>query len=399
MKQKRILFLGASYAQIPIIEEAKKRGWYIITCDYLPDNPGHRLSNEYYNVSTTDMEKVYDLAKSLQPDFIVAYASDPAAPIASYVAERLGLPGNSYESVKILSEKDLFREFLVQHGFNTPKSISVTEKDLDYKSTYNLQLPVIVKPTDSSGSKGVSRVEDQNGISKAINFALNYSRNKRIIIEEFIDNDLGDIHGDGFVVDGELVFSCLGDHIYKGKINPFNPTGTAWPSRIPCETIAKIEVDVAEIIKLCGFKNGPINIEARVNHLGTPFVMEIGPRNGGHFVPQAIEYATKFDMVSSYLDLIDNKKPMMDEYQIAPTAYIAVHSEKDGILDKVEIKEEIKPYIKEFHQYIKEGNVVKSFQGANAAIGILLLSFRDIDEMDYYIRNINQFLRVFLKEK
>lgn len=397
MKQKHILFLGAAYAQIPIIEEAKRREWYIITCDYLPDNPGHKLADEYHNVSTTDKEKVYELAKALKPDFVVAYASDPAAPVAAYVSEKLGLPGSSYESVRILSEKDLFRKFLQQHGFNSPKAISINGKDLNERNILDLQYPVVVKPTDSSGSKGVSRVENWEGIARAVDFALTYSRNKRIIIEEFINNELGDIHGDGFVIDGELIFSCLGDHIYEGEVNPYNPTGTSWPSRMPCRAIEKIESDVAKIINLCGFRNGPVNIEARINHKGIPYIMEIGPRNGGHFVPQAIKYATGFDMVSAYLDLIDDKKPIMEEYQITPTAYIAIHSENDGVLDRIEIKEEIKPYIKEFHQYIKEGNMVKSFQGANAAIGILLLSFRDIDEMAYYIKNINHFLRIFLK--
>src|SRR5690554_5161638 len=103
---KRILFLGGAYAQIPIIKEAKTRGWYIITCDYLPDNPGHKLADEYYNVSTTDYNGILNLAEKVKPDFVVAYASDPAAPIAAYVSEQLGLPGNSFESVKLLSEKD-----------------------------------------------------------------------------------------------------------------------------------------------------------------------------------------------------------------------------------------------------------------------------------------------------
>ena len=101
--KRKILFLGGSHFQIPPIKYAKEQGHFVITCDYLPDNPGHKLADEYYNVSTTDMEGVLKLAQKLRIDGIVAYASDPAAPTQAYVGNRLGLPSNPYESVKILS--------------------------------------------------------------------------------------------------------------------------------------------------------------------------------------------------------------------------------------------------------------------------------------------------------
>jgi biotin carboxylase len=396
--QKRVLFLGGAYAQIPIIQEAKNRGWYIITCDYLPENPGHKLANEYHNVSTTDFEGVLQIAQQVKPDFIIAYASDPAALTAAWVSEQLGLAGNSYESVKLLSEKDLFRNFLAHNSFNCPIIVTIAENNMNTESLERLGFPVIVKPTDSSGSKGVTRVENIEDIQQAIQYAFSFSRNKRIIIEEFIDNDIADIHGDGFVVDGKLVFTCLGDHIYKGQINPFNPTGTSWPSKLSETTIKQIKSELTKIIQLSGFKNGPINIEARINHKGEIFIMEIGPRNGGHFVPQAIKYATEFNMVSAQLDLMSNTKLNINSQTIIPSAYIAIHSEQDGILKGISLKEEIKPYIKEFHQYIQTGNPVQSFQGANAAIGIILLTFSSAKEMDYYISNMNQFVQIQIEE-
>ena len=96
---KRLLMLGGAMQQIPIIRMAKDMGHYVITCDYLPENPGHKLADEYYDISTTDLDGVLELAKGLDLDGIIAYASDPAAPTAAYVAEKLGLPGNPYESV------------------------------------------------------------------------------------------------------------------------------------------------------------------------------------------------------------------------------------------------------------------------------------------------------------
>jgi biotin carboxylase len=396
---KRVLFLGGAYAQIPVIAEAKRRGYYVITCDYLPQNPGHKLANEYHNLSTTDYNGVLRLAKRTRPDCIVAYASDPAAPVASFVSEKLGLPGNPYDSVRLLSEKDLFRKLLRENGFNTPNSVSISKTDEVLSLVHGLTLPIIVKPTDSSGSKGVTKVDDLKNLAQAVTFAFTFSRNGRIIAEEFIDNDNGDLHGDGFVIDGRLVFTLLGDHIYHARANPFNPTGTTWPTIKSNEIVSIIEEKVERIIQKAGFKNGPINIEARINNTDIPYIIEIGPRNGGHFVPQAIQYASGFNMVAALLDILVGKEPHVEKRKPIPTAYVALHSDQSGILQEIEVKPTIQPFIKEFHQYVHPGDEVKSFQGANAAIGILLLSFSNNIEMNTIISGIQELVKVKINSK
>ena len=101
---KKILILGGTWFQLPAIQYAKSQGYYVITCDYLPSNPGHKYADEYHNVSTTDKEAVLFLAKTLRVDGILCFASDPAAPIAAYVSEQLGLRGNPYDKVCLLGE-------------------------------------------------------------------------------------------------------------------------------------------------------------------------------------------------------------------------------------------------------------------------------------------------------
>ena len=159
---KRVLMLGGSIYQTYAIKEAVKMGHYVITCDYLPDNPGHKFAHEYYNVSTTDKEAVLDLAKKLKVDGIVAYASDPAAPTAAYVCEKLGLPTSPYKSVEILSKKHLFRQYLTEHGFNVPKAKSYKTYEEAKKNIDTFHLPVMVKPVDSSGSKGINKMTDKS---------------------------------------------------------------------------------------------------------------------------------------------------------------------------------------------------------------------------------------------
>ena len=393
--QKRVLFLGGAYAQVPIIQEAKDRGWYIITCDYLPGNPGHKLADEYYNVSTTDFQGVLELAKKVNPDFVIAYASDPAAPTAAYVSDKLGLPGNTYNSVKLLSEKDLFRNFLLNNGFNTPRSVSIINEN-DFENVRFLSFPIIIKPTDSSGSKGVAKIDNISQLSKAVKYAKSFSRNNRIIAEEYIESYGPQIHGDGFVIDGELIFHYLGDHHYNKAINPFVPYSTTWPSIQEKHIISKIEEELNRAISLSGFKNGAINIEVRTTESGEIFIMEIGPRSGGNFVPQVVKYATNFDMINATLDFYENKDVTIPKINAKYSAYYVLHNDIDGILKRITISDEIQNKIKEFHQYVKPGEKVNSFQGANAAIGVLLLIFSSQKEMDYYIKNMDRYVKVVI---
>ena len=116
MKQKKLMLLGGLRYLLPVIEAAHKLGIYVITCDYLPDNIAHKYSDEYRNVSIVDKEAVLAVARELQIDGIMSFAVDPGVVTAAYVQEEMGLPGNPYESVCILQNKDRFRNFLTKHG-------------------------------------------------------------------------------------------------------------------------------------------------------------------------------------------------------------------------------------------------------------------------------------------
>ena len=156
---KKILLLGGSAQQIVAIEVAKKMGLYTVLCDFLLDNPGQYIADKFYPVSTTDKEAVLKIAQYEKIGGVLAYASDPAAPTAAYVAEKMGLSGNPYDSVEILCNKDKYREFLANNNFCTPKAkgfFSIDETMNKLEAGY-FKFPVIIKPVDSSGSKGVSR--------------------------------------------------------------------------------------------------------------------------------------------------------------------------------------------------------------------------------------------------
>ena len=186
---KKLLLLGGSRFLLPVIREAKALGCHTITCDYLPDNIAHRYSDEYHNVSITDLDATLKLAQELQVDGVMSFACDPGVVTAAYVAEQMGLPNvGPYESVCILQDKGRFRSFLKEHGFRVPGSKSYNTIKAALAEADNLRYPLIVKPVDSAGSKGVSRVDTPDELEAAIRNALQFTRCGRFILKTLLRN-------------------------------------------------------------------------------------------------------------------------------------------------------------------------------------------------------------------
>jgi len=142
---KKILLLGGSTQQISAIEYVKKQGYGTILCDYLPDNPGQHYADKFYCVSTTDKEAILEVAQKEKVDGVVAYASDPAAPTAAYVAEEMGLPTSPYKPVKLITNKDKFTAFLAEHNLCTPKAKGYGSIEEAKKDIGRFRLPVLIK--------------------------------------------------------------------------------------------------------------------------------------------------------------------------------------------------------------------------------------------------------------
>lgn len=398
MNKKRILLLGGSYFQVPSVLAAKKMGYHVITCDFVPENPGHQYADEYYNISTTDKELVLKLAEKLKINGILAYASDPAAPIAAYVAEELKLPGNPYQSVKILAEKDLYRDFLLQNGFNLPKSMGFETLADVLLEIDDFSFPVMVKPVDSSGSKGVRKISSDSELVGAYEYAMSFSKVKRIIVEEYLVKKGPQIHGDAFVYEGKLCFCYLGDHHFDEKVNPFVPYSTTLPSSYSEDILSGIELELQRLFDLLDIKHGAFNIEVRIDENNQIFLMEVGPRNGGNLVPQLEEYASGFNMVNATVEASMGEKISVETiYKKGFFAYYVLHSDRDGILKDIKIAPELYENILEKHLFKNTGDSVQSFQGSNASIGILLLQFSSMDEMIEKIEGSAKYIQVLLE--
>ncbi len=398
---KKLLLLGAMAMHIPLLKRAKKRGIYTITCDYLPDNIGHKYANEAHFDSTTDFNAVLNLAKNLAVDAIMTYNSDPAALTAAYVAETLHLPSSGFKAVEIMSEKDKFRNFLRNNNFNTPhfgyyNDFSTFKGDID---TFNF--PLIIKPVDSSASKGICKVIQFDDLEKCFNFAIQFSRCKRVIVEEFIDIKGYQLHGDAFVYDGKVKFIYLGDHHFSndGIINNLAPIATTFPSQIIEEEMKLVEQEVQKFISKVGFKQGGINIEVRIANDNKIYLLEIGARNGGNHVPTAITYASGFDFINPALDSALGL-PFIQQTVCKGEFYmqLIIRAPEDGVFEKIEFSPLINSKIVEMNYFIKSQEQISSVSGVNTTVGIAIVKFDNAKEMLNSIDNYNKLYRIIFKD-
>lgn len=369
-----MLFLGGASHQIPPILYARDKGYRTILCDYLPDNPGQKFADVYYPASTTDKDAILAIARKEKIDGIIAYATDPAAPTAAYVGTKFGLPSNPYESVETMARKDLFRRHLAIHGFNCPESQSCTDVGQAMKAAGEMGFPAMVKPVDSSGSKGVSIVRGKGDVSPAFEKALSYSRCGTVIVEEFIERyHEAMIGGDGFIVDGKLAFCGFLDSHRSRKHNPFIPIGTSYPLTLS-ETEREMAIgELKRLITSLNLVSGPVNIEIMISRDGKLFFLELGPRNGGNMIPEFLGDIYGIDLIGATVDaaLGQCSLPAIADPPDAFYSNYVLKTESCGILKGVSMSEEAKRSLYKTVMYRKEGERVQAFSGANNAIGML----------------------------
>lgn len=393
---KRILFLGGAPTQLPPIKYALEQGHYVITCDYSPDNPGHKLAHESYDVSTTDKEAVLALADSLNIDGIVAYASDPAAPTAAFVAEKLRIPGNPYESVKILARKDLFRNFLAEHDFNVPRSRSFYDIGEAKRWLSEIGVPAFIKPVDSSGSKGVTHLQNEKNFESAFEYALSFSREKMVVVEERILKSGYQVAGDGFIVDGELVFRCWADEHFDKLCNGLVPIGQTFPTSHPDRLQNIAHEESQRLLSLLGMRMGALNFDFVFSEDGRFYFLELGPRNGGCLIPEVIRYSTQVDLIKYTVDSalgLDCKSLLPKPTNGYWSSYM-VHALEDGVFKELWLSDRAKEYIAEQNIQVKSGDQVCKFSGSHDTLGTMILNYPSLEVMLEMVDNMENDIRV-----
>lgn len=371
------MLLGGLRYLLPAIKAAHEQGYYVITADYLPDNIAHKYSDEYVNVSIIDKDAVLKVAQEMRIDGIMSFAVDPGVVTAAYVQKELNLPAfGPYESVEILQNKDRFRAFLAKNGFNVPQAKGFDSVEAAMQEIYWYPWPVIVKPTDSAGSKGVTRVDKVENLRPALEWAMKHSLSGHIIVEEFIEKSGCSSDCDCFSKEGELkvcVFNA--QHFDLNAAGPYVPAAYSWPSTFG-EKEKTLRQEIQRLLSLLSMQTCLYNVETRIGTNGKPYIMEVTPRAGGNRLSEMVRYGTGTDMITASVracvgDPVEIEQRPFDGHW----AEIILHTNKTGYFEALNIRSDFKGQVVEEDLWVSKGDYVQSFIGANDAIGTLVLRF------------------------
>lgn len=394
---KKLLMLGGDSLLLPVIETAKAMGVYTITCDYLPDNIAHKYSDEYVNFSTTDKDGILEWAIKNHINGVITF-TDSGALTAAYVAENMGLPYQcSYKAASILQDKSKFRQFLIENNFNCPHAKGYTNAKEALKDIDIFSWPVIVKPVDSAGSKGVKRIDSPEDLEEAINAALLFSQKKQFIIEDFLEKDGFSCGSESFAIDGKIVYNGIYDQYFdKESTNPYVPSGEVWPSVMEAKYQEEMKSELQRLFNLLGVSTGLFNIEFRLCKNGKLYLMEVSPRAGGNRLTEMLRYATGQDLIKAEVDKSVGHvvAPLKEPTYSGHFAILVMHSLKAGLFDGITISTNPQFEVIDKQVRYNKGEKIGSFTGANALLGTLFLKFSTREILEYYMDNQFEWLTI-----
>lgn len=398
-EKRKLLLLGGATQQVVAIKTAKRLGYYTVLCDFLADNPGQYEADKFYLVSTTNKDAVLEVARKEQINGVLAYASDPAAPTAAYIAEKLGLPGNPCQAVEILCNKDRFRKFLLENGFSAPKAKGYTSAEDALKEKANYEYPIIIKPVDSSGSKGATVLHSEEGLTEALEFAFSFSRCHRIIVENFIEKKHSYlIGGDIFIENRKIVLWGLMNCHRDNSVNPLVPVGKSYPLQLEAADVQHVKETLSSMVEKLGICNGSMNVELVVDKSNHVCPIDIGPRSGGNMIPDLLGDMFGVDIAEMSVEAAMGTTIKGGIHK--PNGFYAthnLHSDKSGKYKDIVFSPEIAPYIYRKCLYKKENDVVEYFDNAAKCLGIVFFKFPDESTMKNVLEHINELITIELQ--
>ncbi|WP_296620045.1 ATP-grasp domain-containing protein [Marivirga sp.] len=323
---KKIAILGASYLQKPLVEKAIQLGLetYCFAWDS-DDAICKNIAHHFYPISVLDKELILEKCKDIKVDGITTIATDICVPTICYVAEKMGLISNSFRSGIISTNKAKMRSAFLTNDVNSPKSIAL--KKFNFEHLKDLRFPMIVKPTDRSGSRGVVKVSDINELKSGINQALEQSFEKQVVIEEFIE---------GIEVSVETI-SWRGEHYILAitdKITTGNPYFVELehhqPSQLTEYLKEKIRIETLKALDALEITYGASHAEFKILDNGKVVTIEVGGRMGGDFIgSHLVKLSTGYDFLKGVIKVALNEfeKPQINNISFSGVYFLSKETE------------------------------------------------------------------------
>lgn len=329
---KKLAIIGASYLQEPLVRKAKEMGLEVHCFAWEEGAVCKDIADYFYPISIVEKEQILKKCQEIGIDGITTIASDVAAPTVAYIANKMGLIGNDYDAAVRANNKYLMRNAFIKAGVPCPKYIMFSESDVPSSEILDklrdVQLPLIVKPSDRSGSLGVTKVETPSDFFPAIEKAISVSFKKQAMVEEFIE---------GREISVEFIS-------YKGIHYPLQITDKVTteaphfvelehhqPSSLSAEMYANIYEITKKALNALGLTNGASHSEYKITKEDRVAIMEIGGRMGGDFIgSDLVRLSTGYDFVRGVIDVALGtfEEPKFTEHKYSGVYFLCKETEK-----------------------------------------------------------------------
>jgi len=306
---RKLVIIGANDFQNQLILKAKNRGFETHVFAWQDGSAGEKTADYFYPISIVEKDAILEKCREIQPDGVISIASDLAAITVNYLAEKLGLTGNGIESSMLATNKYLMRKAFEQNGDPSPKNYRSDE--LTDATLSRIQFPLIVKPVDRSGSRGITKVFNKEELMEAIKIAEEYSFDKKAMVEEFIDGQEYSVEYISYR--GEHTFLALTQKFTTGAPH-FIETGHLQPALVSEETLEKVKRIVEHALSTLKIQNGASHSEIKINEDGEIKIIEIGGRMGGDCIgSDLVQISTGYDFVNMVIEVACGEKPCFEK--------------------------------------------------------------------------------------
>ncbi len=362
---KKLMIMGAGIYQVPLIKKAKEMGIYTIVVSIPGNYPGFALADQVCYENTVDYEKVLEVAKRERIDGIVTAGTDVAVITIGKVCDELGLSGLSFEAAQIASNKILMKKKYEEYGVRTARFREISFEEDMYEKTEGLRFPLIFKAVDTSGSRGIIRVNAKEEFEAARDIVRANSRTDFFIVEEFIEGE--EFGAQAFVYRGEVKFILPhGDYVFQGDTGV--PIGHFAPYQLPPEVIADAKEQLEKAIAAMKLDNCAINADFILRD-GQTYVLELGGRSGATCLAELVSIYYGYDYYEKLILAALGEEVDFSQEHAVPNASMLLRSDRDGVIRSMANRNGPDENIYEIQFDYKVGDAVKKFHVGPHRIG------------------------------
>lgn len=373
---KKLMIMGAGTYQVPLIKTARRMGIYTIAVSIPGNYPGFAIADEICHINTVDYEAVLKVAREKKVDGIVTAGTDVAVITIGKVCDEMGLKGISFKSAQVAVDKMLMKRCYEENGVRTARYRKVFFEEDVHDMIKGLRYPLIFKTVDSSGSRGITRVDDPSQINEAIEAARSATRKDYYLVEEFI---IGREFGaQAYVYDGEVKFILPhGDYVFMG--NTGVPVGHFAPYALTEDELKDCMEQTEKAIKAMGLNNCAVNCDFIMKD-GKTYILELGGRSGATCLAELVSIYYGFDYYEKIVEGALGMNPQFPQDQAVPNASKLLMSDKTGTIRRVVDHNPKNDDIYEIRFDYRVGEKVRKFRVGPDRIGHVITRGTTLEE-------------------